>query len=150
MIEANHEPSGRTPSRPRLRGSTAVFLIGDLEATARWYEQLGFTATLFPPGFAIVSRDDVEIFLQHADNYTRPDDPIAQERVAWDLYIKTDDARGLFEEYSRHATVVVTRPPVRQPYGQLEFEVLDPNGYVLVFAETVDPASSESESSPQT
>ena len=27
----------------------------------------------------------------------------------------------------------------RQPYGQIEFAVKDPNGYVLVFAERVNP-----------
>jgi hypothetical protein len=27
----------------------------------------------------------------------------------------------------------------RQPYGQTEFEVAEPNGYVLVFAEPVPP-----------
>ena len=129
-------PLERPPApHATLRGSTTVFLVANLEATARWYEQLGFTAEVFPPGFAILSRDDVDIFLQHADNYSRPDDPLAREREAWNLYIKTDDARALFEEYSCHANVTVTRTPAIQPYGQLEFEVVDPNGYVLVFAQ---------------
>lgn len=131
-------PHTDTSLRAKLSGSTVVFLVGGLEATARWYERLGFTATLFPPGFAIVSRDDVDVFLQQADNYTRPDDPVARERGAWNVYIRTDDVRALFDEISGVRDVTITRSPELQPYGQLEFEVVDPNGYVLVFAQAID------------
>jgi hypothetical protein len=31
--------------------------------------------------------------------------------------------------------VTITRPPTAQHYGQIEFDVLDPNGYLLVFAQ---------------
>ncbi|MGE3342854.1 MAG: VOC family protein [Vicinamibacterales bacterium] len=117
--------------RPRLRTATPVLLVGDLEATARWYKRLGFAAELFPPGFAILSRDGVDLFLQYTDGYVRPHDPRREARDAWDVYIRTDDARALSEEFS---TVKGITAPQVQPYGQLEFEVTDPNGYVLVFA----------------
>jgi hypothetical protein len=38
---------------------------------------------------------------------------------------------------------------VPQPYGQLEFQVLDPNGYVLVFAQPIDAAGSGSGTSTE-
>ena len=62
-----------------LRNSTTVFLVGNIEPTIAWYERLGFESNYFPPGFAILRRDDVEIFLQHQPGswvLLRPDDII--------------------------------------------------------------------------
>jgi hypothetical protein len=114
-----------------------VFLVGDLEATARWYESIGFTAQLFPPGFAILRRDAVEIFIQQTDGYVRPNDPARDDRRAWDVYIQTDNLRALFDEFSMRPGITVTREISRQDYGALEFNIKDPNGYELVFAQPV-------------
>lgn len=124
-------------TRPRLRKATPVLLVGDLGATARWYEGLGFSAELFPPGFAILSRDGVDLFLQYTDGYVRPHDAGREARDAWDVYIRTDDAQQLFGEFS---TVKGITAPKVQAYGQVEFEVTDPNGYVLVFASEALPS----------
>lgn len=62
-------------TRVRLRDSTTVFLVGDIEATMEWYKQLGFQSEYYPPGFAILRRDQVEIFLQQQPGYVPPDDP---------------------------------------------------------------------------
>ncbi len=121
----------------RLLGATVTFLIGDLEATLDWYKRVGFETYPNPPGFGIACRDDIKIFFQQQPGYTRPDDPLAREREAWNVYIQTDDVYGLFEELSQLPEVRITRPPCPQEYGQIEFDVLDPNGYVLVFAERV-------------
>ncbi len=121
--------------KAHLLGSTVVFLVGNIEEAIRWYERLGFEADYFPPGFAILRRGAVQIFLQHQDGYTRPGDPGARERGAWNVYIGTDDVAGLFEEISALPNVTVTRGLCRQDYGQTDFEVTDLNGYVLVFAQ---------------
>ena len=62
-------------SRAKLRNSTTVFLVGNIEPTMEWYKQLGFEAEYYPPGFAILRRDDIEIFLQQQPGYVAPDDP---------------------------------------------------------------------------
>src|SRR5436309_14591202 len=46
----------------KLRNSTTVFLVGNIEETMRWYQALGFAARYYPPGFCILRRDDVELF----------------------------------------------------------------------------------------
>jgi len=130
------QPSER--KKANLVVSTVVFIVGDIEAAIHWYEHLGFKAHRFPPGFAILYRGDVQIFLQQQDGYSRPDDPGARERGAWNVYIETDDVASLFEEYSHLPTVSVTTGLCRQEYGQTEFQVTDPNGYVLVFAQPTD------------
>ncbi len=120
-----------------LRNSTSVFLVGNIEPTMAWYERLGFESNYFPPGFAILRRDDVEIFLQQQPGYKAPIDPGRAERQAWNLYIVTDNLAALYEEYAALPEVKISRPPCPQEYGMVEFDVIDLNGYRLVFAEPV-------------
>jgi hypothetical protein len=100
-----------------------------------WYKQLGFESRYFPPGFAILQRDDVEIFLQQQPGYVAPDDPGRRERDAWNLYIVTDNVKALYDEYSALTGVLISRQLCEQDYGMTEFDVMDLNGYRLVFAE---------------
>ena len=119
----------------RLCDSTVVFLVGNIEETMRWYEGLGFTAAYYPPGFCILTRDAISIFLQQQDDYVKPDDPGAREREAWNVYIETDDVEALFTEFSQRPEVNIVRELCPQEYGQIEFDVMDLNGYRLVFAQ---------------
>jgi len=64
-----------------------------------------------------------------------PDDPGHREREAWNVYITTDDVRALYEEYSALSDLEISRPLCPQEYGMTEFDVMDLNGYRLVFAE---------------
>lgn len=119
-----------------LRTSTTVFLVGNIEATMEWYKQLGFTPEYFPPGFAILRRDEIEIFLQQQPGYVAPEDPGRVERDAWNVYIVTDEVKALHEELAT-AGVEISRPLCEQEYGMIEFDVMDLNGHRLVFAEPV-------------
>jgi len=121
----------------RLRNSTTVFLVGNIESTLEWYKKLGFEPRYYPPGFAILRRDDIEIFLQQQPGYVAPDDPGRRERHAWNVYIVTDDVRALFAEYSSLTGVRISRQLCAQEYGMMEFDVTDLNGHRLVFAQPV-------------
>ena len=102
-----------------------------------WYGRLGFKSDYFPPGFAILCRDEIQIFLQQQPGYVTPDDPGRRERDAWNLYIVTDDIEALFQEYSALPEVKISRQLCRQEYGMIEFDVMDLNGYRLVFAQPI-------------
>jgi hypothetical protein len=130
----------QTARAARLRNSTTVFLVGNIEEVMRWYEGLGFTAEYYPPGFCILTRDAVSIFLQQQPGYVKPDDPGVQAREAWNVYIETDDVVSLFAEFSQRPDVKIVRTLSPQVYGQIEFDVMDPNGYRLVFAQPVTSA----------
>jgi hypothetical protein len=119
----------------KLCGSTVVFLTGKIEETMRWYKGVGFTAEYYPPGFCILRRDAVAIFLQQQNGYVKPDDPGARAREAWNVYIDTDDVEALFAEFSERPEIKIVRGLSPQEYGQIEFDVMDPNGYRLVFAQ---------------
>ena len=121
----------------KLRNSTTVFLVGNIEPTMEWYKQLGFEPEYYPPGFAILRRDEIEIFLQHQPGYVPPDDPGRRKRQAWNVYIVTDDVRALYEEYSVLPGVKITRSLCPPEYGMLEFDVMDLNGYRLVFSQPI-------------
>jgi len=121
----------------KLRKSTTVFLVGNIEPTMEWYKRLGFASEYYPPGFAILRRDDVEIFLQQQPDYVAPDDPGRREREAWNVYIVTDDVKALYAEFSSTPGVNISRPLCPQDYGMLEFDVIDWNGHRLVFAQPI-------------
>jgi uncharacterized glyoxalase superfamily protein PhnB len=113
------------------------FPVADIGATVRWYEeQLGFIGNPFPAAepyvFAILYRNKIEIMLQRVEKYEKPDLYNSRSGV-WDAYFRVEGVRDLFESVRDEATIV--QPLRKQPYGNWEFEVKDPNGYILVFSE---------------
>jgi uncharacterized glyoxalase superfamily protein PhnB len=114
------------------------FPVADVGATMPWYEQkLGFSTDSFPksgsPVFAILFRDNIEIMLQRIEGYEKPDLYQRRGGGVWDAYVRTARVKEFYESVRDHVTIV--KPLRQQPYGAWEFEVKDPNGYVLVFSD---------------
>ena len=123
---------------PKLISSVPCFPVADVGATIRWYEDyLGFKGDPFPASepyvFGILFRDHVEIMLQRLENYQKPDDYSHRAGGVWDAYIRTSRLKELYDAVKDEVTIV--QPLRQQPYGAWEFELRDPNGYVLVFSE---------------
>ena len=137
MLIEKQSATRRPGAATNFTAATPIFLVGNIEAVMPWYQALGFEAIYYPPGFCILRRDAIQIFLQHQPGYARPDEPLRRERAAWDLYIDTDNVQALFEDLSKMPDVKILRHPCKQEYGQIDFEIVDPNGYVLVFAQPV-------------
>ena len=121
-----------------LQTLAACFPVADISTTIRWYEeQLGFVADPFPERepyvFAILSRDNIEIMLQRVEDYQKPDLYNSRPGGVWDVYIRTEGVKDLYDSVRGEPTIL--QPLRRQPYGAWEFEIKDPNGYVLVFSE---------------
>jgi uncharacterized glyoxalase superfamily protein PhnB len=121
-----------------LQSVSACFSVADISATIQWYEeQLGFIGDPFPDRepyvFAILRRDDIEIFLQRIEGYEKPDLYNRRSGGVWDAYIRVEGIKDLYDSVREEATIV--QPLRLQPYGNWEFEVKDSNGYVLVFSE---------------
>ncbi len=123
---------------PRLVSTAPCLTVADIGSTMRWYEEeLGFTGDPFPQNepyvFCILVRDQIEIMLQRVDGYQKPDIHNQRGCGVWDAYIRM---RGVKELYlSLKDKVEILQPLKQQPYGDWEFEVKDPNGYVLVFSD---------------
>ena len=129
--------SVRERAKIRIRSAVPTFLIPDVAATARWYvEELGFTlAGHFPAQkpylYASLQRDGAELMLLNLADYEKPDLSARRPAGLWDAYFRTNGVTELYE--SMKGKSFVKSPLTRRPYGDLEFEVRDPNGYLLVF-----------------
>ena len=126
---------------PKLSSAAPTFAVGDVGETIRWYqEQLGFTTYPFPEAppyvFAIVSREAVEIMFQRVPGYIKPDLYHQRAGGVWDAYIRMEGLKEFYESIKDRVEIVL--PLRKQPYGDWEFEVKDPNGYILVFSELID------------
>jgi uncharacterized glyoxalase superfamily protein PhnB len=133
------ERGGTAGSSP-LRNATPVFLVGDIEKTMEWYRtKLGFEAEAIPPrpphSFCILRKDAVTIFLQQLTGYRHRDHYDEREGGVWAAYLETYNVQALYESLKSVSGVKIVQPLHHQPYGQWEFEVRDPDGHVLVFAE---------------
>jgi len=123
-----------------LQSVTPVFLVSDIAATLQWYRtNLQFEGRAVPDEpphtFGIMSREGIEIFLQQLTGYDKPDLYNQRDGGVWHAYVHTDGVRELYDAVSKRAEVVMVYKLRRQEYGQVEFAIKDPNGYVLVFAQ---------------
>jgi catechol 2,3-dioxygenase-like lactoylglutathione lyase family enzyme len=132
------------PTSIRLQSSVPVLLVDDVNATAAWYrEHLGFDTTgIFPPGgaaaWASLQRDGAEIMLQRLKGYRQETLYERREGGVWNAYIRLTGVVKLYETVKGKPFVKKTL--AREPYGDWDFEIVDLNGYVLVFGgdETVE------------
>jgi uncharacterized glyoxalase superfamily protein PhnB len=139
-VQKSGAPEARVPM-PKLSSAAPTFAVADVGEAIRWYqEQLGFTTYPFPETppyvFAIVSRDTVEIMFQHVPDYEKPNLYGRRPGGVWDAYIRMEGLKEFYQSIKDRVEIVL--PLRKQPYGDWEFEVKDPNGYVLVFSELMD------------
>jgi len=123
----------------QLEAAVPTFVVADVAGTARWYvECLGFRIAGKVPAaepyvYASLQRDGVELMLlRHAGDQqagqTAPD-----LAGAWHVYVRMRGVHAFYDAV--RGRDFVRMPLTKQPYGDWEFEVRDPNGYVLVFGE---------------
>lgn len=113
------------------------FPVADISATMLWYQHLGFETNGFPDHepyvFAILSRNGIEIMLQRITGYEKPELYARRNGGVWDAYFRVKGLQDFYEAIKDRVTIL--KHLRRQPYGAWEFEVKDPNGYVLVFSD---------------
>jgi uncharacterized glyoxalase superfamily protein PhnB len=120
-----------------IRSAVPTFLVADVAATARWYgTNLGFQIAGAVPKqepfvYASVQRGAAEIMLLALADYQKPDLRDRRPSGLWDAYIRTDGVHALYTSVEGQPFIQMAL--THQSYGDWEFEVRDPNGYVLVF-----------------
>jgi uncharacterized glyoxalase superfamily protein PhnB len=123
----------------QLQAAVPTFLVSDVASTARWYnETLGFRTTGTVPNrepyvYASLQRDGVELMLLALAGYQKPDLAANRPEGVWDAYVRMQGVHAFYESVRSRA--LIQSPLKKQPYGDWEFEVRDPNGYILVFSE---------------
>src|SRR4051812_22739784 len=87
----------------RIASAVPTFLVADVAATARWYEQeLGFTLSGHLPAeepyvYASVVRGGAEVMLLNLANYEKPDLSSRRPVGLWDAYFRTHGVGALYE-----------------------------------------------------
>jgi catechol 2,3-dioxygenase-like lactoylglutathione lyase family enzyme len=125
------------PDSIAIRSAVPTFLVPDVARSARWYvELLGFEiAGTFPKqepyAYASLQRGGAEIMLLALLGYEKPDLRARRPEGLWDAYVRMRGVARLWETVRDRPFVQM--PLRRQPYGDWEFEVRDPDGYVVVF-----------------
>ncbi|HYL20542.1 MAG TPA: VOC family protein [Gemmatimonadales bacterium] len=131
------DSSTRLRADLQIKSAVPTFWVPDVAGTARWYaEHLGFRIAGTVPkqepyAYVSLQRDAAEIMLLSLPGYKRPDLSARRPQGLWDAYIRMKGVHALYDAV-RNAPFV-QMPLKHQPYGDWEFEVRDPNGYVLVF-----------------
>lgn len=126
----------------RLNTIAPTFQVSDVESTARWYcDALGFTLSGHfpddePYAWASLQKDGVEIMLQRIAGYQKPDISHLRPEGIWNAYIRMEGVKSYYEKVRQKTEIKM--PLRKQGYGDWEFEIKDPNGYVLVFSELID------------
>ena len=141
------------PGSIAIRSAAPTFIVPNVAATARWYaENLGFETVGTVPkrepyAYASIQRDGAEIMLLGLPGYEKPDLSERRPQGHWDAYLRTRGVARLYEIVQGRPFVHMTLR--RQSYGDWEFEVRDPNGYVVVFGGDADAETNPRADAPR-
>jgi lactoylglutathione lyase len=128
---------------PQFKKLTPNLLVANVERSLAFYvDTLGFARGMTVPDaspfvFAAVTSGDVEIFVNDAATAVKEYPAFAGKPIGatGTMYIEVEGVDALHERIKSRVTI--TMPLVTQFYGMREFAVLDPDGYVITFAERV-------------
>lgn len=119
--------------------STAApqFLVDRLDDALAFYEQrLGFERDfVYEDFYAGVSRDGAVIHLKCAPKL-QAERAHRRSEEHLDAYLAVSGVRELHDEFVRRGAPIV-KPLEQRPWGQHDFYVEDPDGYLLCFSEAV-------------
>ena len=114
------------------------FVVEDVIATAEYYQSvLGFELLGYfadPPVYAMLSRGNVEMHFGKVDGGSADSSSTRFRRAGFDAYIWVDDVLALYDELKAKGANI-TEGPVKRIYESTEIEVLDCNGFTLVFGD---------------
>jgi len=127
-----------TPPEQRVSRLVPFVRVGDVERSVAFYEQLGFiTKSVFAPRgrlvWAALESDGAELML------SGPDEPIDAQREGVLFYLYAHDLSALRDQLIA-AGVPAGEIEDGTPGPREEMRVIDPDGYVLMVAQT-EPAT---------
>jgi lactoylglutathione lyase len=128
---------------PVFKKLTPNLLVANVERSLAFYvDALGFSRGMTVPDaspfvFASVTSGDVEIFLNDAATAVKEYPAFAGKPLGatGTMFIELEGVDALHDRIK--SSVTITMPLVTQFYGMREFAILDPDGYVITFAQRV-------------
>ena len=85
----------------------------------------------------MVRRQDFTIMLKAIPDQSRIR-PNGAANEIWDAYLWVEDADALYAEFKSRGAAIRYPPEDRLYYGNREFAVSDPDGYVVAFAHDIE------------
>lgn len=123
----------------RFFAAVPQFTVPDVVQTAEYYRDvLGFQIVGYwgtPTVFAIVCRDQVELFFNRARG---PEVRTGRAPGAYDAYLRVAGMDALAGELRARGADIVEGPATRE-YNQIELVIRDCNGLVIAFGEQIEP-----------
>ena len=126
---------------PRVSKVTPNLVVADVERSAAFYRDvLGFSVAFTVPDeapylFASVRSGPVEIFL-NAPESSEVEYPVFKGRPiggTFSMFLEVEDIEAVHADLKDRVTIIM--PLERKWYGVTEFAFVDPDGYVITFAE---------------
>jgi uncharacterized glyoxalase superfamily protein PhnB len=119
-----------------------VLRVADVARSMEWYRStLAFVGDPFPAKrpfeFAILRQGQAELMLRRGSPPARPE----PRQYDWDVYLRRDGDRFRDVFRSFQARGIVTRSLEQMPYGLAEFEITDPDGYIICLSQQLEDAS---------
>jgi len=107
----------------------------------KWYrDNLAFIGDPFPATppheFAILRQSQVELMLRRGSPPVRSQ----PRQYDWDVYLRREGTRFREVFAAMSSLGIVTRKLEQMPYGLAEFEITDPDGYVLCLSQFLEDA----------
>lgn len=124
--------------RATLGAVSPLFIVRKLAESVRFYtERLGFelryAAPEDEPFFAIVGRDEAQLFLKAIGEGVDPmPNPSRHAWAAWDGFVHVSEPDQLAAEFERNG-VELALPVAAREDGLRGFQIEDADGYVLYF-----------------
>ena len=120
-----------------ISAAAPQFLVDRLDDALAFYEQrLGFECDFVYENFyASVSRDGAVIHLKCAPKL-QAERARRRSEEHLDAYLPVSGVHELHDEFVRRGAPIV-KPLEPRPWGQRDFYVEDPDGYILCFSEAV-------------
>ena len=131
---------------PQFKKLTPNLLVANVERSLAFYiDTLGFARGLTVPDaspfvFGSVTSGDVEIFFNDAATAVKEYPAFAGKPIGatGTMFIELEGVDALHDRIKSRATIVM--PIESKFYGMREFAIVDPDGYVITFAERIASA----------
>lgn len=122
---------------------TVNLMSEDLDETIAFYEnRLDFTMLDIVEAdgkkvWTLLQKDQIQLMFQEKHSLVNEYPSLGEKGLvpSMSLFIKVKDIVSLYAELSKQTDVNIIKSLETSFYGMSEFAILDPNGYVLTFAQ---------------